>query len=229
MWQLSRGVQLREGQRARVRLDVPSARTMISRVCGDATLRERLGYVRGPLRDAEHGGRTVRGTVRVQWLEFAVARAGMERSVPTLFADTDEDGSFTACGVPTEGILRVRGWSGADSSGAAELTVPPDGILLRDLYVGRARRATIAAPADSADTTRLAPLEVMRGDGRLRGTTQQSLGPALANVRLSVWGGRVSKGCRLQQASFRSTTCLRGVTRWKRARWAMTRSCAWWM
>ena len=118
-----------------VRVDDPATARQTST---DAQLRERLVYVRGQLRDAEHGGRTVRGTVRVQWLEFAVTRAGMERSVPTLFADTDEDGSFTACGVPTEGILRVRGWSGADSSGAAELTVPPDGILLRDLYVGRA-------------------------------------------------------------------------------------------
>ncbi len=201
--QLARGVELRDGKSERVRLSVPSARSMIRSVCGDTAVRERSGYVRGRLRDAEQGRRPVRGTVRVQWLELALTSAGTERTVPTLEVDTDADGIFTLCGVPLDGVLRVRGWSGADSSGAAELTVPEDGLLLRDLYVGRVRHASIAAPLDTAspdvgsrdstkrvaaDTSKDSAIDVLRGDGQLRGKAMQAQGPPLDNVRLSVWG-----------------------------------------
>jgi hypothetical protein len=189
--QLSLGAALRAGDRERVRLAVPSAPTMIRRVCGDSMVAERSGYVRGVLRDAERGPLAVSGTVRVQWLELSLTQAGIGRQIATIEARADSEGRFTACGVPAEGVVQLRAWSGADSTGALELNVPYNGILLRDFFVGRSRAVALAvraAEADSVADSTAYNVTVRRGDGVLRGNLRRTDGAGIPDVRLSVWG-----------------------------------------
>lgn len=193
--QLSRGVALRAGDRERVRLGVPSAPTLIGQVCGDSIVGQRLGYVRGVLRDADRAPLAVSGTVRLHWLELSITEGGIGRQIASVEARADDSGRFTACGVPAEGVLQLRAWSGGDSTGVLELSVPYNGILLRDLYVGRGRTATVAwrdsvpltTPESAADTAAV-EVRVRRGDGTLRGTTRTGEGTAVSDVRVSVWG-----------------------------------------
>ena len=193
--QLSRGVAVRAGERERVRLGVPSAPTLIGQVCGDSIVGQRLGYVRGVLRDADRAPLAVSGTVRLHWLELSIAEGGIGRQIASVEARADDSGRFTACGVPAEGVLQLRAWSGGDSTGVLELSVPYNGILLRDLYVGRGRTATVAwrdsvplTTAEAIADTGAVEVRVRRGDGILRGTTRAGEGTAVSDVRVSVWG-----------------------------------------
>lgn len=197
--QLSRGVVLRAGDRERVRLGVPSAPSLIRRVCGDSMAAERSGFLRGVLRDVARGPLAVPGTIRLEWLELSITAAGIGRQIASLEARADEEGRFTACGVPAEGVLQVRAWHGADSTGVLELSVPFDGLLLRDLYVGRRRTVAltltdstsgvtpVAAGGSLADSSAL-QVQVTRGDGVLRGLIRTADGAAVPDVRVAMWG-----------------------------------------
>jgi hypothetical protein len=209
--QLSQGVTLRGGDNERVRLVVPSALTLIRRVCGDTVAAERSGYVRGIMRDAEQGMRPVPGEVQLRWMELSLGEAGMVRSMVSLQARADDEGRFTACGVPVDGSLQVRAWHGGDSTGVLELQVPDNGMLLHDFAVGRSRLVTTVvrdswvgdptvgggARIDSAtsvasDTTGFEAV-VKRGNATLRATATRADGSPLADARVTMWGTGVEQ------------------------------------
>ena len=195
--QLSLGSTVSAGERARVRLTVPSAPSLIRRVCGDSLAADRSGYVRGVLRNAERGALAVPGALQVRWAELSVTRETMERQVVALQARADDEGRFTVCGVPVGGVLQVRAWSGTDSTGVLDLSVPANGILLRDLAVGHARTSTMlvrdsavltpTARDSLADTTAY-EAQVKRGRASMRGTTRRRDGAAVPDALVSVWG-----------------------------------------
>lgn len=204
--QLSQGVTLRSGDNERVRLVVPSALTLIRRVCGDTVAAERSGYVRGVLRDAEQGMRPVPGEVQLRWMELSLGEAGMVRSMVSLQARADDEGRFTACGVPVDGSLQVRAWHGGDSTGVLELQVPENGMLLHDFAVGRSRLVTTivrdswvgdptvgggarvdTATSGASDTTGFEAV-VKRGNATLRATAIRADGSPLADARVTMWG-----------------------------------------
>jgi len=203
--QLSRGIELQPGGTERLRLFVPSMRTLIRRICGDTLEAERSGYVRGVLRNAERPLLSAPGVVQLRWLELSIGKRGVSRTVVSLQARTNDEGRFTACGVPAEGILQVEAWSGGDSTGVLELTVPSDGVLLRDLHVGKSRSvtvpiresvidplATISARDSTGDTT-VYEARLRRGATSLRVLAQRVDGAPIPDARVTVWGTGVEQ------------------------------------
>lgn len=161
--------------------------------------RDSSGYVHGLVRRANSLGVGTPGTVRVQWLELTLTKDGVERSVEGVDVQSTSEGRYVACGVPRGGALRVRSWTGNDSTGLLDVTLPAHGITRLDLAIGEAQRTTIslAGEADSSGTAvadSLAPMEieVLRGAGSVRGVARASTGGAgnqpLANARVTVWG-----------------------------------------
>lgn len=86
------------------------------------------------------------------------------------------DGAFTVCGLPPGGTVRVRGFSGRDSTGIVELVVPEHGIARQDLAVGPVTHAVVDSQL------------VRRGSGTLRGRVTGPGGAPLPNVAVVVWG-----------------------------------------
>jgi hypothetical protein len=200
--QLVRRVVVKAGAETRTRLTVPSARTLTERMCGASATRGQLGYARGIIRDAARNRGAARGTVRAEWRELTLGASGVARQSPSVEVDSDEQGAFVLCGVPQGSIVRVTVRTAAAVSGVAELTVPPNGILLRDFYVGVARTERMVIPGarlddQATDSARLAappdslvdiPVDVLRGDGQLSGTSVTTGGVPLPNALLTVWG-----------------------------------------
>jgi hypothetical protein len=168
---LTRGVSVRSDNE-RVALLVPSARTLIARVCGAESAARGDGYLRGRLRDADQPGATRVGTVQAEWQALRLEGRAVQRQMQTIQARTDSAGTFVLCGIPRNDNLQLRAWSGADSTGVAELLTDELGIVLRDLYTGRVRRQPLVVSVDSAGHSLSATVDVLRGSGELRGRVQ---------------------------------------------------------
>jgi len=180
-----------------VRMAVPSPTSLVRRVCGDSVAAEGSGYVRGVMRHAHRGAMTVPGVLEARWGELVVTRAGTERTTVGLRARADAEGRFTVCGVPADGTLQLRAWLDGDSTGMLDVRVPANGILLRDVLIGRARAVSIllrdsldADPLarDSLTDTTAYEVTVKRGDAQLSGIVKGPDGAAVANAVVSLWG-----------------------------------------
>jgi hypothetical protein len=184
-------VTVRARGATRATIAVPSLRVLAERVCGSSgPATDTSGYFLGTLRLARGGRASVRGAVRAQWLELVLEGGRWKRELASIDADTDANGHFVVCGVPVSGIIRLRAWSGVDSTGVVEFTLPSSGIARHDLYVGASRvERTAEAPPPATDS--LTPTDsiittVWRGDGRLRGVVRGGNGQSLANARVVV-------------------------------------------
>ncbi len=143
-------------------LAIPSARTILADRCGPDAARDSTGVMIGFVRSATDGMGRAGATLKVSWSELVIAADGMRRSVPSVSGETSAAGGVALCGLPVGGQVMVRAWSGSDSSGFAELVVPRDGVLRRDLYVGAARTVTVR---DSTDSRRGRNCRPARGGG----------------------------------------------------------------
>ena len=186
--QLATRVEVRARGTTRATIAIPSGFAMTARVCGDSVARDSSGFVHGRVRSFRDDGGDPSATVRLQWLEYTVTAAGATRAVVTLDVPTNADGSYVGCGVPTESIVRIRAWRGADSTGVLESRIPAYGIAQIDLAIGAQRRVVLPIDSTTSDTGALARVEVARGDARVRGVTRGAGGQSLANARVSVWG-----------------------------------------
>jgi len=119
--------------------------------------------------------------VRAQWLEISLGSGGIERRRPSQFVNADSSGAFALCGIPSEGTFLVRAFAGSDSSGFIEFDAPRNGLLVRDLFVGSARKE--AAPAGARTSEPL-----LRGTGALNGVVRNAAGEPVRGARLVLWG-----------------------------------------
>ena len=191
-------VEVKANSTSRASLAVPSVRTLVSRVCGEVAADDSSGYVHGVLRRTSGVEDSTPGTVRLQWVEFTVRSARIERSLDAVQVESALNGRFVACGVPSGGTLRVRAWVGADSTGVLDFALPAHGIGQLDLLIGQAYRTTVNIPASpisgnaALDTLDASNIEVVRGTARIEGFTRASTGGAgnqpLVNARVTVWG-----------------------------------------
>ncbi|WP_309669324.1 carboxypeptidase regulatory-like domain-containing protein [Gemmatimonas sp.] len=191
-------VEVKANSTSRASLAVPSGHALVSRVCGPAVAADSSGYVHGVLRRTPGFEDNTPGTVRIQWVEFTVRNARIERSLDAVHVESALNGRFVACGVPLGGTLRVRAWVGADSTGVLDFALPAHGIGQLDLLIGQANRTTmtlLASPisGDSVrDTLDATNIEVVRGTARIEGVALATTGGAgnqpLANARVTVWG-----------------------------------------
>jgi Carboxypeptidase regulatory-like domain/TonB-dependent Receptor Plug Domain len=197
--QLAVQVDVKAKGTTRALVAVPSWRALVTRVCGEQVARDSSGYVHGLVRRAGRLGIGIPGTVRVQWLELTLTKDGVQRSVEGVDVQSTPEGRYVACGVPVGGALRIRSWTGSDTTGVLDVALPAHGITRLDLAIGEAQRRTIsmAGEADSSGTAvadSLAPTEidVLRGAGSIRGVarawTRGAGDQPLANARVTVWG-----------------------------------------
>ncbi|MEI6741320.1 MAG: TonB-dependent receptor, partial [Gemmatimonadaceae bacterium] len=206
--QLAQRVTLRDKRTARVTLAIPSARTLITRICGDSVARDSSGLLHGVLRRASPERPGIQGTVRVQWVDYTLTRGTMTRSLSGLEFTTAPTGEYRLCGVPTGAMVRLRAWSGTDSTGILDVELNPTGLAYQDLTVGSARRqamplsgrerdsAAVAAataakiPAEEALLPESVP--VLRGTGRIEARLRGPAGQPVPNARVTVWGSGLS-------------------------------------
>jgi hypothetical protein len=195
--QLSQGVMVAARGSTRATIAVPSARALITHVCGDSFARDSSGFLFGTLRTSRQPRTHTAGSVQVQWQEIAITKGGYERTLPVQTARADSSGSYSLCGIPAGGTLRVQAWNAADSSGVLEVVVPLHGIARLDLAVGSARQISTTLPdtrdsaaARNSDTTAAPPLTVslLRGTGSVRGVTQTVTSKPLSGATVSMWG-----------------------------------------
>ncbi|MGQ0647258.1 MAG: carboxypeptidase regulatory-like domain-containing protein [Gemmatimonadaceae bacterium] len=180
-----------------VPLAIPSAATLVGRLCKADVARDSTGLFIGRLRKASTGAVSP-GGVLVSWTELRFTRQGIHRVTPTQRAEAGAEGWFAVCGLPLGSPFVARAWAGTDSSGFVELDLPVGGLLRRDLLVGQATAVVTALTTESVqrrdglpptmrhDTTALA--RSARGAGRLRGTVRVITGAPLVDVRIGVWG-----------------------------------------
>ncbi len=201
--QLAVRVDVKRRGTTRATVAVPAGRSLVARVCGDSVARDSSGYVHGLLRNARALDVGMAGSVRVQWVVLTLSQDRMDRSIEGVQIRTTPEGRYVACGVPLGGALRIRAWSGADSTGVLEVSLPAHGIAQLDLAIGEAIRTTMTvagtpdAPsgADTSATADSLPamdIDVVRGTASIEGVARAVTGDGgeqpLANARVSVWG-----------------------------------------
>jgi len=182
-------LDVRTSGELRAPLATPSARTMVTNLCGARAATDSIGALIGFVRSARHGMGLAGATVAVSWAELSVSAEGIRRFTPTVRGTASEAGGIALCGVPVGAQVLARAWIAQDSSGFAELVVPADGLLWRDLYVGETE---VVAVADStADSALVTATSVLRGSGTLRGEVRRPDGSALPGARLVFWGAGI--------------------------------------
>ncbi len=186
--QLATRVEVRAKGTTSAMIAIPTGFSMTSRICGDSIARDASGFVHGRVRSLREVSGDETTTVRIQWLEYTVTAAGATRAIVSLSVPTNADGSYVACGVPSESVVRIRSWRGADSTGVLESTIPAYGIAQIDLTIGALRRVEMMVDATASDSGALARVTVARGDASVRGETRGAGGQPLSNARVSVWG-----------------------------------------
>jgi hypothetical protein len=179
-----------EGQRSmRADLAIPSPARLRAAICGAQSAQDSSGVVVGIVRDAQDGAPAAGASVTGEWVEFSLSAAGIVRKVPRLVATTRESGWFAMCGVPSAGTVALTASRGADSTDLIELSMPSDGFLRRELYLG-ASRTVVAGDTARADSLALAPRRVHVGQGRLSGTVVTlAEGRPLAGAQVGIFEG----------------------------------------
>lgn len=190
-------IEVRGTEVQHLQIGIPGPASLVASLCGTNIAHDSTGLLVGRLRHAA-GVVAAGGTVSVSWVELRFTRQGLQRATASQRGNVGEDGLFAICGVPMGTSLVVRGWSGRDSTGLLEFSVPASGLLRRDLVVGRADTRLTArtndrvvmregmTPTMRRDTTSL--VRTSRGAGRVRGTVRLLNGGALRDVQVNIWG-----------------------------------------
>lgn len=170
----------------RADLGIPSPSRLRDAICGPRTPDNRGAIVVGVVRSARDGAPSAGAEVIGEWVEYAFRSDGLVRHHPRLVATTEANGWFALCNVPGAGTLSIGASRGADSTDLIEVTVPVDGFLRRELYLG-ASRTVVRDGGAGADT--VPPSHRRLGDGQLRGTVFSADGQAVAGAVVSMPDG----------------------------------------
>lgn len=165
-------VDIREERDHALELAVPSVATVLHRACGEGAMRDSSGAVMGYVRNAATAGVVERSTVRARWSEIVIGgKGGAQVRVRESIARTGDDGWYALCHVPAGGLVLVNAAHASDSGATLEVSVPDDGLLVRDVYL---------SPPASAETP--------RASATVRGTVRDPYGAPLAGARVRLWG-----------------------------------------
>lgn len=127
----ARVVSLAEQDTSRIRLAIPSARSIARLLCpSDAktTTSTLLGFVRSAADGAPIGG----STVWVRFDDYLVSRSRIQRDSMERVLQTQGNGYYVAFGLPADVTVLARAASGPDTSGYIELELPPSVFVKRD-------------------------------------------------------------------------------------------------
>jgi len=166
-------VDVRTDGEVYVTLALPSAKSIIARICGAEVVKDGLGVFVGSVRSARGEALSAPARIRASWTEISFGPRGIDRRSPSHFATTSASGAFAICGVPTDGTFMTRAFVPGDSSGFVEMEASKNGFLHRDIYIGAATKTENSA---------------LRGAGKLRGVVRSSTGQPISNAKLVLWG-----------------------------------------
>ncbi|MCA2989498.1 carboxypeptidase regulatory-like domain-containing protein [Gemmatimonas sp.] len=164
-------------------LATPSAATLIEARCGAPAPELPRGMFFGTVRTAGGSPPPVPARVRAQYNSNRVTARGLERVPNVRIATGTADGAFAVCGVPPNTAITVRAFADLDSSGFVELPVPGNGLLLRDLVIGRGVRQQARGTGGTARVT-----SVLTGKASLRGIARNQSGQPVNGARITLWG-----------------------------------------
>lgn len=152
-------VVIGQGKASFVQLYVPSAQTVVASVCPDTSRTESRGLVMGVVRNASTEKPMSGVRVVLMWTGVSVAGNSVLKVPQATSVLTDDMGTFRACGVPTQVVARLQARTSTGASGWIDVSVPPNGLALRDILLGeRAPVVAAAPPSASATTTPGAPV-----------------------------------------------------------------------
>jgi hypothetical protein len=150
----------------RADLAIPSPARLRTAICGPRAAADSVTLIVGVVRAGQDHAAAASASVSGMWVEFALSRGRLERTVPRLAVTTAANGWYALCNVPSAGTVALIANRGADSTDLIEVEMPPARFLRRDLYIGSARIVT-----DTLRTDTLGPLVSRRrvGEGRISG------------------------------------------------------------
>lgn len=131
-------------------LAVPSTRSLLAAMCGDAVPRVPLvGAIAGVVRSAERGTVLPGASVVFMWTDIVVDRRSKQISHNRVVASAtaDSQGVFRACGIPM--LQRVLVQAQADTrrySGAVDTQVGRAGVLMLTLLVSDGDAVALSTP-----------------------------------------------------------------------------------
>lgn len=170
-------------------LAVPSPTQILTAMCGQRPSRkDSLGVLIGHLYDAETRQGVKNGAIVAEWYSIGLVGGKVHASTPRVMATTTSAGWFAICGVPRDDDVAIEAIRGDDTTGAATVHVPSNGIAQRALFIDKTEVVSVAArdSLGAPDTTR-PPQLVHRGSVRVSGTIADARdGRPIAGAQVSV-------------------------------------------
>ena len=168
---------------ATVMLAVPSALSLRRTWCG--ALADSGGVWTGRVRSAVDGAPVPRASLVAEWTRIVPDGRRVKRETPYIAMTTNDAGAFRACGVPLDDLVRAQASTASDTSGVLTFSLPPSGIVQRDVYIGpttivRRRMVVDTAAGDSGKVD----VEVRLGPGRVRGRVVRQGDRAVGGARV---------------------------------------------
>ena len=130
------------GRSVRADLAVPSPARLRATLCGAQSPADSGGALMvGFIRDARDLSPVESATIAGQWFDLFLEAGGLMTRPVGVSATTTANGWFVLCRLPADGTIGVVGTHGTDSTAAIEVSIPADGFLHQDLYIGHARNS----------------------------------------------------------------------------------------
>lgn len=189
-----RTIEVQAGTTAVLPLTTPSLATIFPRICG-ATLGEKTGLVIGRVNDADADSAIVGAVVEAEWTAFILQRGVTPRNtVQTARAETDANGRFFLCGVPTDVAVAVRAGRADRFGGLVQLELEGKTVVLKNLSISLKDLAEVpppaAVPAPQAGVVaaRPAPAAATRGTATVSGVVMDASGAPIPAAEVRVIG-----------------------------------------
>lgn len=169
----------------RVSLALPSARTIITTLCGQAALSDTTGLLIGFVRHARTTAAVEQASVIIRWTRLVIGKERVSLEQPEVVARTRPNGWYALCNVPVGWPIQLTAASGSDSSGVVETSAVARQVARADLYVGESALVVVTptrAPADSMPGDSVS----RRGPARLTVIVRTAAGQPIPNAQVKV-------------------------------------------
>ena len=185
----TRQIQVRDAQRLRVDLAVPSHAGLIALACGPSAVSDTSALLMGFVRDAETLMPPEHSVVVLQWDEIVLGQGGARGETRHIMAQPRGDGWYAFCNVPVDNVPQLRVARGTDSSGVVSADLVGRQVARHDLYIGSGTRVSLSdSAAVAAGLTPDGPRSVWRGRAAVSGRILSSDDRPLANARVLLEG-----------------------------------------